>query len=707
VTRTLATSVVLCGALALAGCNDNSQNPIAPQRPNAAQLPSDRAAREAQINGLINALYASKDQGKVFAAFAKIKGQLASGSSADVQQQIVAFVGMLLTDFQNGALQDPNGAQPPSIPDALRDLVNSVAQFGGFPPFIPSANAFTTDGVVAVVGAAGGTIKTPAGFAGVRFPAGALPSDVVLVVSRLENPQQLGQGPLPTTFDQYPLFYDFSTFPVVPQFGQPVTVGLCRLEVGDPFGPATETIADRLQLAHPDPADPATIELLPHADASFIQCTGVSLASADDIHQGRSGVGRALHALASAGSRVASFFAPTPAYAVHGGLGGLTSSFSPFGAVDPGRLHFASVTVGESHSCALTTSGRAWCWGDNAGGELGDGTTTTRLVPTEVQTTLKFTQLSVHNAFSCGLATDSRAYCWGTNGLGQLGDGTTQPHLTPAPVAGGLAFVEIGAGSSEACGRTANGEIWCWGGNQQNQLGVVTTSTCQVGANLIPCSTVPLRAGGNMTFTSLSVGFWGVCGLSNAQAWCWGVLQSTQNITATPTLAPGGMTLSSINDGSLYWCGLDPAQHAWCSGLNVSGELGDGTTTSQTAPVAVTGGLAFASIATKNKNNIQDTTCGITATGDAYCWGSDAFGEMGAPAPNTCALNANNHYPCALNPSHLFGQEHYRQISIGSIHTCGVTTTDAVYCWGSGLLGRLGNGSTSSQSVPTPSVRSF
>src|SRR4029079_9520229 len=179
-----------------------------------------------------NALYAPKDQGKVFAQFAKIKAQVASGQSGDVQQAIVAFVGMLLTDFGTGTLQDPNGAQPPSLPDALRDLVNSVAQFGGFPPFIPSSSAFTSDGVVAIVGPAGGTTKTPAGFAGVRFPAGAVTDNVVLVINRLENPQQLGQGPLPTDFDQYPLFYDYSTFPDVGEFAQPVTVGLCRLEVG-------------------------------------------------------------------------------------------------------------------------------------------------------------------------------------------------------------------------------------------------------------------------------------------------------------------------------------------------------------------------------------------------------------------------------------------------------------------------------------------
>src|SRR4029079_9507287 len=115
-----------------------------------------------------NALYAPKDQGKVFAQFAKIKAQVASGQSGDVQQAIVAFVGMLLTDFGTGTLQDPNRAQTPSLPDALRDLVNSVAQFGGFPPFIPSSSAFTSDGLATAVAAPGGTIKGPPRFAAAR-----------------------------------------------------------------------------------------------------------------------------------------------------------------------------------------------------------------------------------------------------------------------------------------------------------------------------------------------------------------------------------------------------------------------------------------------------------------------------------------------------------------------------------------------------------
>jgi hypothetical protein len=273
----------------------------------------------------------------------------------------------VLSDWKGGRLEDPNGAQPPSTADALQSLLNSVAQFGGMASPLPSPGALSADATVEIVGSTGATVVAPSGFGGVRFPAGALPEEVIVVVSRLPNPTQPRSGPLPTTLDQYPLFYDFSTFPTVAQFAQPVTVGICTIEVGDAFGPPNQTVANRLQLAHPNPANLSTVELLERAEAPFIHCDGVSLASAEPVRQG-DGFGRRALALASTvGSRLASFILPTPAYAVHGGLGGRVSSFSPFGAVDPGGITplFGQLAVGNFHGCAIVANGQTWCWGSS------------------------------------------------------------------------------------------------------------------------------------------------------------------------------------------------------------------------------------------------------------------------------------------------------------------------------------------------------
>lgn len=715
--RSTRAAVSLMALTVLAACTERAPNPpTQPSRAPSAAIVPDNAALEAKIETLIGELYAPRDQGVVHAAFAQIKAAIGAGQTAAATSGIVAFFGARLADLKSGILQDPNGANPPSTADALRDLLNNVAQFGGLAPPIPVSNPLSGDGAVAVVGPAGGTVVTSHGFAGVRFPAGALPSDVILVIARLPNPASFGNGPLPTDFDQYPLFYDYSTTPTVSPFLQPVTVSLCRMEVGDSFGPVTQAIADRLQDAHPDPADPTNIEILPKVDGSFIHCTGVSLASLEPKPQaGR--LAAAVDSLMSGGSRLASYFMPTPAYAVHSGLGGLTDSFSPFAIVDPGRLHFASVAAGERHTCALTVRGQAWCWGENVAGGLGDGTTTNRLAPTQTVTTVRFTKLSANNQFTCGLGTDARAYCWGRNYAGQLGTGDTTTQTTPAAVAGNLSFVDIGTGEASACGLTSAGEAWCWGSNQFDQLGGgASPQTCRTLAGTFACSTTPVRAAGSMTFTKFDVGFWNVCGLvSNGQSWCWGNGEllpfgsgvASNVVTATPLLGANGMVFSSIYQSAVEGCGLDATGKAWCWGINVFGGVGDGTTTVRSSPVPVAGNLTFSGLALKDANNTDATACGITSGGDAYCWGSDIAQELGAPAPNVCQPSPNNSGPCGLQPVHLSGPQLYVQISIGDSHACGVTTTQAVYCWGTNTSGQLGNGTTNPSAAPTPTLRSF
>ena len=309
--------------------------PVPESEVSTAQGPATKAAQEAQINGLIDALYAPQEQGAVKSQFARIKARWRA-TTAEAQTSIVTFVQTLLADLENGDLEDPNGAQPPSTADALASLVNAVAQFGGLPAPIPPSNPLGGDGAVAVVGPAGGTVVTASGFGGVQFPAGALPANVIVVVNRLPNPVTPTTGPLPTTFDQYPLFYEFSTTPPVAQFAQDVMVGICQLEVGEPFGPPTQTVASRLQLAHPNPAAPTTVELLAREPAPFLSCAGVVLAEARERRQGEGVLANAFHVIKGLGTRAVAVFRPTPLYAVHGGLGGKTKSFSPFAAVDPG-----------------------------------------------------------------------------------------------------------------------------------------------------------------------------------------------------------------------------------------------------------------------------------------------------------------------------------------------------------------------------------
>jgi alpha-tubulin suppressor-like RCC1 family protein len=140
-----------------------------------------------------------------------------------------------------------------------------------------------------------------------------------------------------------------------------------------------------------------------------------------------------------------------------------------------GGLSFTWVAAGRYHSCGLTTSGDAYCWGSNGSGQLGDGTTSGSSTPVPVSGGRQFFALTVQSRQNCGLTADSAAYCWGSNGSGQLGDGTRISRSAPVPVVGGLRFTAIETGSYHTCAVTGEGVAYCWGGNSYGELGDGTT----------------------------------------------------------------------------------------------------------------------------------------------------------------------------------------------------------------------------------------
>jgi alpha-tubulin suppressor-like RCC1 family protein len=152
-----------------------------------------------------------------------------------------------------------------------------------------------------------------------------------------------------------------------------------------------------------------------------------------------------------------------------------------------GGLVFASIATGGSASCGLTTGGAAYCWGSAFFGQLGNGTSgngppgnTANLwfAPVAVSGSYTFSQISVGDQHTCGLTTDARAYCWGENVLGQIGTGSTLPSVfsTPAPVSALFTFTQISAGTGHTCGIATGGSLYCWGSNSAGELGDGTTT---------------------------------------------------------------------------------------------------------------------------------------------------------------------------------------------------------------------------------------
>ena len=151
---------------------------------------------------------------------------------------------------------------------------------------------------------------------------------------------------------------------------------------------------------------------------------------------------------------------------------------TPVQALAPVGVTFARVDAGFFHTCAVTPSGAAYCWGANSVGQLGDNTTVDKLVPTAVQGGLQFALLSGGGGHTCGVTTTGLGHCWGVNSFGQIGDNTTLGRLTPAANAGGLSLGIPAAGPDHSCA-LATGTImgvYCWGNNGSGQLGDGTTT---------------------------------------------------------------------------------------------------------------------------------------------------------------------------------------------------------------------------------------
>jgi alpha-tubulin suppressor-like RCC1 family protein len=183
-----------------------------------------------------------------------------------------------------------------------------------------------------------------------------------------------------------------------------------------------------------------------------------------------------------------------------------------------GGLKFTSISAGKHHTCGLTARGRAYCWGGNWLGALGDGTEDESGVngPQRVIGGLKFTSISAGNQHTCGLTARGRAYCWGSNGSGALGDGTEDESGVNGPqrVIGGLKFTSISVGVAHTCGLTARRKAYCWGYGEYGQLGNGTEDDSGVNG--------PQRVIGGLKFASISASDYFTCGLtSRGAARCW------------------------------------------------------------------------------------------------------------------------------------------------------------------------------------------
>ena len=341
-----------------------------------------------------------------------------------------------------------------------------------------------------------------------------------------------------------------------------------------------------------------------------------------------------------------------------------------------------AIGAGGSNTCAMLVAGGIKCWGSNIAGQVGAGSVSQARVPTDVPDQGSGVLMSRGGQGStCFLKNTGGVKCMGDNAFGQLGNGTSVSSVTPVDVTSLTSgVVAIASGSVHACALTSGGAVKCWGEGGLGQLGDGLSASSPVPV------TVSGLASGVVEITSGQVHS---CARTTAGAVkCWGHNGSGQLGDGTTTLRPTPVDVTGMGSGALaidaaaaHTCAVAAGGAAKCWGSNYSGQLGNGTTVDSGTPVQVSGltsGIASISAG-------DSTTCARTTAGAAKCWGGGYRGALGNG--NT----ANSAVPVDV----LGFTSGVTAVSVGSNHVCairdnlGVTGT---YCWGANSFAELGLG---------------
>jgi alpha-tubulin suppressor-like RCC1 family protein len=370
------------------------------------------------------------------------------------------------------------------------------------------------------------------------------------------------------------------------------------------------------------------------------------------------------------------------------------------------------VFAGNYYTCAVSTNDTSYCWGFGLDGQLGNAARVSRNAPnwpvTNADSILgpypNFRTISGGPSHACGITITSSLNCWGFSPDGRAFITPGSPFAIPtSPAVASVRF--LATGESFSCYVTAGGLAVCSG---TNELFEVT------GVNNIP----PVTG-----YSTIAAGLRHGCGMprlnpanltASRTPRCWGENNNGQlgrdtatflpSPAAVPVTMPAGVTFDSLSlvAGAAHTCALASADGAnprvaYCWGSNAFGQLGNGAAIAQggRSPVPVSTGFAFARLYGGDFH-----TCGLTTAGVAFCWGRNTSGQLG-----------NGGTVSSSTPVQVGGGVTFSALALGELHTCGVsgsgpviggTTTlpGVVFCWGDNEKGQLGLGTFGANGVP-------
>jgi alpha-tubulin suppressor-like RCC1 family protein len=400
--------------------------------------------------------------------------------------------------------------------------------------------------------------------------------------------------------------------------------------------------------------------------------------------------------------------------------------------------NWVSVASGDYHSLALKSDGTLWAWGYNGEGELGIGSTACKNVPFQVGTDNKWVYISAGGGHCNAIKSDGTLWGWGFNATGTIGDGTTAQRNSPVHIGTDNKWVSVAATTYHTTGMKCDGTLWSWGitmnggelgiagANQLNsptQIGTDndwvsyfssyshcgaiksngtlwmwgTNTYGQIGNGLTATVNTPIQVGTATNWVSFGASAGGYYTAatyavqSDGSLWAWGLNTSGQLGDGTlvskhvPTqVNVTDNVIANMSSGSFHIVAVktDGTLLSW--GLNSKGQVGNGTTTNQSAPVQIGTDNNWVSASGGYLHTVA-----LKSNGTIWAWGYNLYGQLGNGTNTDVSV-----------PTQIGTDNKWSAIYAGGDFSMALKSDGTLWAWGSNARGELGDGTTTDENTP-------
>jgi alpha-tubulin suppressor-like RCC1 family protein len=332
------------------------------------------------------------------------------------------------------------------------------------------------------------------------------------------------------------------------------------------------------------------------------------------------------------------------------------------------------------HNVGIQTNGTLWAWGYNMDGQVGDGTTINKTVPTQIGMASNWKMVTAHFNNSFAVKTNGTLWGWGGNTDGQLGDGTIIGKNVPTQIGTANNWSSVSVGFAHTLAIKTNGTLWAWGSNSFGRLGNGTNNN----------QLLPIQIGTDVDWVKIVACSIGSIGLkSDGTLWGWGILNGMSSTSVSvPTQIGTATNWKDMSSTYRHAVAIKTDGTIWAWGNNGNGELGNGNNLSPSTNYTIT------QIGTSNNWKFiaagANYTMGIKNNGTLWAWGENTFGQYG-----------NNTVVDSYIPIQVGTLTNWRSINLGIVHTSGFKITDdRLWIWGDDNQDVLGNGTNSNSLIP-------